>query len=507
VAAPDATRPPDDATRGRSTLPTVAGGRAIVVAAVVAITVVVLVSGVGLSAEALDGQWQLIDLRVLSDDPLQGVWYLHTQPPGFNLLVGLVAWSPLPLAGTVFAVNIAALLGIGLLLHGLLVRWGTGPVAAGVIVAISLLNPCLLTALPFGAYEILVGFALVAALVAAHRFLEDPRLGTLLLFTAMITFCGLIRSLFHPVWVIVAIAAVVAIRPVSRRHALAALAIPVVVFGAWVVKNEVLFDSATTSSWLGFNLQRGVVGPMSRDEVVDDVAEGTVSSQALEQPWLFLEQYGSSPESCDPAGHPAADWPEKRPDGTFRRPNFNHVCYLPVYRQAQEDAVRLAREHPGRYLSTRPNGVLMAFQPAQIGFTPDETLIDELYRPLLLVTQVGIPMEDWNLPLYGADRINLDVSVTLMLLATAVGVRGVIAARRLARAGWSRRHDWPPHEVVWLLVAATAAVVVVGGSLLEFGENGRFRSSLDPLLIALPLGWATTAVQQWWRQRGEPASV
>jgi hypothetical protein len=50
-------------------------------------------------------------------------------------------------------------------------------------------------------------------------------------------------------------------------------------------------------------------------------------------------------------------------------------------------------------------------------------------------------------------------------------------------------------------VAATVVMVVVGGSLLEFGENGRFRSSLDPLLIGLPLGWGAIAVSRWWRQR------
>jgi hypothetical protein len=476
-------------------------GRGIVVAAVAVITVVVLAADVGPSSEDLGGQWQLLDLRVLSNAPLRGVWLLHTQPPAFNLLVGLIAWSPLPLPGTVLAVNIAAILGIGLLLHGLLVRWGVGPVVAGVVVAISLLNPCLLSALQWGHYEILVGFTLVAALVAAHRFLEDPRLGTLLLATSMITLCGLIRSLFHPLWVIAAIAVLVALRPLPRRYLVLALVIPTVIFGGWMAKNLVLFDSATTSSWIGFNLQRGVVASMSRDDVRDDVADGKVSSLALESPWEPLRQYEPWTGSCEPHGHPATDRPEKELADGRRAPNFNNVCYLPLYRQAQEDALHLVREHPGRYLSTRPYGMLTAFQPAQLGASAEETMIDRVYRPFLLVTQVRISQDDWNLPLFGVDHIDQDVSVTLLLAGLAVAVRACIAGRRLARVGWAQRHEWPSHEVICLLVAATVVMVVVGGSLLEFGENGRFRSSLDPLLIGLPLGWGAIAVSRWWRQR------
>jgi hypothetical protein len=466
-----------------------------------AATAVLLASDVGLSTEDFASQWQVIDLRVLSDVPLHGVWYMHTQPPGFNLLVGIVAWSPLPFAGTIYTINVAALLGTGLFLHGLLVRWGAGPLIAGVVVAVALLNQCLLSALHFGHYEVLVAFTLVAAIASAHRFLEDPRTARLLVAVSFITLCGLIRSLFHPIWVIAAIAVLIAIRPVRPRVAVAALAIPVVLFGGWMVKNLVLFDSATTSSWLGFNLQRGVAASMKDEDVRDDVADGTVSSLALEYPWGLLEQYKPWIDECDPIDHPALRWPEKESHVGVRVANYNHQCFLPVYRQAQEDAVELVRRHPARYLSTRGYGVLMAFQPAQTGVPPDETLIDRVYRPLLLVTQVRVPQEDWNLPLLGTDDIDLDVSVTLIALSLVVVGRGIVAATRLTRAGWAPRHDWPAQEVIWLLVTATTAFVVLGGSLIEFGENGRFRSSLDPLLIGLPLGWGAIALQRRWRQR------
>ena len=48
----------------------------------------------------------------------------------------------------------------------------------------------------------------------------------------------------------------------------------------------------------------------------------------------------------------------------------------------------------------------------------------------------------------------------------------------------------------------TTAVIILGGDLIEFGENGRFRSTLDPLLVALPLASLALLVQ---RRRARPA--
>src|SRR5690606_14579029 len=120
---------------------------------------------------------------------------------------------------------------------------------------------------------------------------------------------------------------------------------------------------------------------------------------------------------------------------------------IPVYRQAQRDAVRLVREHPGRYLSTRADGVLMSYQPAHTGPPTDPTVIDRAYRPWLLIVEVRIPQADWNLPLLGSDHIPLDVSLTLLALSLVVGARGAVAAVRLARAGWRDRRAWPTTEV------------------------------------------------------------
>jgi hypothetical protein len=128
--------------------------------------------------------------------------------------------------------------------------------------------------------------------------------------------------------------------------------------------------------------------------------------------------------------------------------------------------------------------------------------MDKLYGPFLLQTDTSIPMADWNLPLLpGGGDLAVTVSPTLAAATLFVVGRGVLALVRLTRAGWSDRRSWPTGEVLWVLVAFTVGLVILGGDLVEFGENSRFRTTVDPLLIALPLAAGVRAAGARWSAR------
>ena len=451
--APDADERTDDDTRTAPAGPGPTGspgrlwaGRAVVLATVAVAAGVLLATGRGVATERIAGQWQLVDLRCWATTSWERLAPAH-QPPAYNLLVGLLAWSPLPLPGTLYALNLVALAGTGLLLHDLLVRWGRGPLVAGAIVAVALLDPSLLSALHWGHYEILVAFLLVAVLSCAVRFLERSGARWLLATAALATLCGLLRSLFHPVWVLAVVATLLALRPVPRRHAVLALGLPVAVLGGWMVKNAVVFGTPTTSSWLGFNLQRGVVAAMAADDVRDAVDHGRVSALALEYPWGRIDQYERWVGECAPHDHPATAAPTKDAGGLVLA-NFTE-CFLPVYRQAQDDAVRLVRDHPDRYLTTRLHGLVMAYHTSPTSSAPTPTVIDRLYRPLLLTVTITLPEDDWNLPFLMPIVGTEDVPVSLSLLGLSLFVvaRGGVAAVRLRVPAGARGRPGP-HEAL-----------------------------------------------------------
>jgi len=494
-------------------------GNAPVVVALVAVVLGLRAGGAGIDRRSLEVSWQLIDLGVLRDDPLGSIWYLHVQPPLYNLVVGSVLrWAPTPELGTLFVLYVVCLLVAGLLLTDLLVRWGVHPLLAGGVVALSLTAPPLLSTIVHGSYEVPLAAMVVAATWLFQLHLDRPNGRHLLALSAVLTLLVMTRSLFHPAWLVIVLAMALVARPLPWRHVIAAALLPLVVIGGWALKNQIVFGDPTMSSWVGFNLQRGVVAPMAADDVEDAVADGDVTPLAQIPPWLSLPNYDEVAEPCDPDDrHPAVEEAEKH-EVPLEVANFNSSCFLPLYAESEENASALIRRDPGRFVSSRRASVVASFSINRIGqedpgesFTgrrdPSTTWMDSLWGALYVPVDTTISMDDWNLPLLGLDELPVEVSLSLVLGFLVVLARTVVAVVRIARSGWrDRATAWSSEDVVWCLLGGTAVLVIVVSGLLEFGENGRFRSTIDPLLIALPLGlvarWASERLG-WSRPRAD----
>ena len=542
-------------------------GRLVPVVAVVAAWITLDLAGRGVQRRELAFSWQLVDLDVLGNDIAGSLWHLHTQPPLHNLLVGLVLAGPLPVDGTLFVLYGATLVASALLLHDTLVRLGTGPIVAGVVAAFALIQPGLLDTIYLMSYEVPVATLLVGALWAVVRYMETPTMRWLLVIATILTLAALTRSLLHPVWVFMVLGVCWVAGRATKRQVLASAAIPVVLLGGWMAKNQLVYQTPTLSSWQGFNLQRGVVASMERDVVERDVAQGHVSSLALEYPWGHPDDYAAWADGCRPEHHhAAASATDKTPYGTLVPSNYNYECLLPVYDQAGSDAVTLIRRHPGRYLSTRTAALALSFDVPD--FTGDDhpaydmrsTWLNELMLPLHLRVTHTIDMRDWNLPFYVLDEFVVKVSLLLVGCTLFLVGRGVLAAVRLARR-WGDRGSWPLvpcpatfalstasqgrrsqgrraqegrslsmpedaasgvtgrrgsspmlpdralHEVAWLVATITVLWVVVAGDLVELGENSRFRAALDPLLLALPLAALGRGIGEQIARRRDPTTA
>jgi hypothetical protein len=299
-------------------------------------------------------------------------------------------------------------------------------------------------------------------------------------------------------------------RPVGRRAVLAAVAVPGVAIGGLVVKNAAIVGEPSLSTWTGFNLQRGVLGPMPADDVAAAVQDGAVTSLAQQVPWRELAVYAPWLTGCR-AGHdhPALAAPDKVV-GAFAVPNFNHECYLPLYDESSTNAWAMVRREPAHYLTARLSALTLSFGISTVGDDdaaptfygvdpPRRSWMDRAYDVLLLPRRHVIDMGDWNIPLYGA-QLQVRIGWTLVLLGLAVAVRTVIAIVRSGRALIARRM-WPGDEVVWLVGGGTVLFAILGGDLVELGENGRFRAMLDPLLLLFATRAAVEAVAAVRRRR------
>lgn len=166
---------------------------------------VVCTTGQRFSSDYLRFGWQLIPDEILRADPVSSVWYLHTQPPLWNLTLGLIeTLSPLSTGLSLQLLMAgfgAALAGAcAAIVSGLRLRRG---LAVGIALAVTVNSEVL--GLAFNPhYELPVACALawMIAVVLAHRSAHRICITFVVLATAVV----MTRSLYHPVWLVVVVA-------------------------------------------------------------------------------------------------------------------------------------------------------------------------------------------------------------------------------------------------------------------------------------------------------------
>ncbi len=445
----------------------------------------------------LDYGWQLIPWDVLSHDPLRSVWYLHIQPPFWNLALGGLAWSsPFSDAITLQALQAAIGAAGAACAAALARRCRVGAVGAVVIGLVATANPEVLRNAFEPTYELAVSTLLLGLVLALTRFAGEPawRRGPVVI-AAVATTVVLTRSLYHPVWLVVIVGAtlVLARRHLDRRQVVAAIAVPLVLIGGWMVKNQALYGRPTLSSWVGMNLQRAVIPVLDADELQRMYDAGEVSDIALVGPFGAYDLYAPYMAPCTPTHHHrSVDTPTRTTDPVS--PNFNDECYLPIFDQAGDDAWAVITAHPGVYLEGRMWSARVMFAVSTL---PSESpsvamrLLDDVYSIARLDYRGEISTTAWGTPIYGSLAAPTDFGIAQILLYTGVGIAGVWQLVRF------RRHaddQWAAACVATLLVAGWTFVVGVAG---ELGEQARFRTMTDPLVWVVGLCGLVRLWQCW----------
>ena len=473
---------------------------------------VVGLTGQRFSTEYLGYAWQLVPYEILRDDPVGSVWNLHIQPPLWNLVIGVIGrWSPLPdgisfqLLQASFGVLLAALLAV------ILLRLRCRPWLAVAVALLATLNPEVLRNAFEPTYELATACGLVALVWVLSGWAPGREYRTLLGVSGFATAVVLTRSLYHPVWALAVVAVVAwtfraALTP--KRIAVAFL-IPVVFAGGWMLKNELLFGRATLSSWFGMNLQRAVIPVLPLADKEQMYADGRLSEVAMIGPFGAYDLYRPVVPTCVPEhDHPALTV-ELR-DYPVPVPNLNYECFLPVYDLAGADARAVIRDYPGVWLDGRLWSARTWFATNNLADTSPSWPLRQLgnaYQLIRLDVSGTISTSGWGTPIYGNLTVDSRFSVTMLnftLLAFAVGHT---TTWRLLR----RRASVPDADLVRTLVlsiaGATALWTFVVGVVGELGEQARFRTMTDPLVLALgvvvTLRWLTSDRRFWGDESDE----
>ena len=455
------------------------------------------VAGVRFDASSLPWFWQYVDPALLRLNLAQSLWYLHSQPPAFNLLLGVIVnlfpgHEALPFTACYLVLGLSLAAAMFLLLRELGVPETPNAALAVVYVA----SPACVLYENWLFYTYPLSVLLLLGALFWQRFAGRGRFLDALLLFVCAALLALTWSLFHLVWLLGLVVALVLFRRRDWRRVVAAAAVPVLVVVLWYGKNLIQVGEFTGSTWFGMNASKMTNSMLTAPERRVLYDNGAISAISMVPPFSDPGKYRGATLPPVPSGIPVLDQ-EMKPSGI---PNFNNRLYVDVSLQYGRDAFATLRVHPSAYLRGLAESYLLYFLPASAYLFLDNNAahIKGLVRFASVLNGRLSYHADHRLRQTQPARYYvqglLNTGWSLVIAYLLVLILGPISLLRHSPFTLSR----PSLFFLWFNVAWMTFVA----NALEVGENNRFRFVTDPLvfvfLAALMVNWLAR------RQSGEP---
>lgn len=421
--------------------------------------------GVSLENTALLEYWQYLDSNSLKNNLLNSLWYQHSQPPLFNLLLGII----LKCSGTHASLVMEILLMTVSLLNGILLLRIMRHIAGNsrlplVLSLIYLLSPATIL---FENEIFYTSFLSMLLLTAVHFMInfagKRNRLNAFGIFCALGLVC-LTKSMYHLLWLSLVAGIILLFYRQKKeiRKLLPAVMLSLVLVGGWYVKNQLIFNSFSASSWTGMNLSRIV---FQNVEVADS------QDIAFIGPFMPISYYKSYISDDYKKKYGGINDPvliSETKNGRFM--NMNNAGYLQVSRRFMETSTGYAVQHPAKYLKNVFTAFVIYFTPASSYFK-------------VVVNNNRIRYYDMFYSFNPAHLFKLETQKKQALVLAAVPkflayfLVFFIVLRDTFRSG--------AKSMVEIFIIVTILFSLTVSSLLEYGENMRFRYELEPLFLVL----------------------
>ncbi len=433
-------------------------------------------AGVAPTAQLPD-HWQFQNPQILRDHLAPGLWYLHSQPPLWNLLYGI----SLKLFGTaalLYVVATASNLLSTVLIYRLITRLSGASGVAFVAAAIFAVMPAALLYENFPLSTSFVAAMVLLATWCASEFNGSQRRAAFLGFVLAMWTLTLSRATFH--LAIVPLACALACLPWRgawlRRFlplAAASVSLPLLVYA----KNWVLFDTFAASSWGPMNAARMVTVDVPRPALLHAVQRGGCDSIVEAGAFAWTETYRGYVQND--AGFIAASRRLAAAHPYLR--DYNSLEILTAANRFAKAVPCMIATSPGLYLENVRRATRIFLSPShhyiylasgQERPTKDGDNVQRLRAYIDLFDRVL-----W-LPIVGGPQKSNAPSL-LVVLVFAVWLTAWLFAR-----GWmSWRAESDSVRSRAFVVGSLFVVVELATCLVEVLENNRFRHEVEPLMF------------------------
>ena len=470
--------------------------------------------------------WQYLGPKLLARDLPSSLLYLQQSPPLPNVLLGVVTrlfgWpygAAYALIWFQAALSVTAAGLLFRLFYEINPRWLWAGFAAGVLFLFSA-DLVVMEYNSFGQtfYENLCMVIVLVMLLASWRLHRDDRAGS----SWTIGLCAALLALTRAAYAFVAaptLFAVLLLAPTRKwQHAGRVLAVVALLHGGWAVKNLLVFHYASpnTSSWGGGNFAVGFQRAGYDDEFLQFLKSEperhpewfnrlmNEKGLALWHPPVFTDYVPADVRSRDEQIQSVLQGENPAANSIGQRELFEE--YLAAYG-------RFARANPGLIAEKFGKSYLTFWQPIRnygiqyvslfatrvsilnvlnVRSTVSSLRHRTLPEPQLLMHGT-FPKHEYS----PARFYTLDLPAPFILTANFLGVH--LLAPLLALAGWAtwKRQDAARRQRLLFLTGLLAwyAYCAVVFNLAEFGENVRFRVSVEPLIWVI----SALAFAELWR--------
>ena len=249
------------------------------IAVFIAVHAFFFLQGVRFDVSTLPWFWQYLDIDLLKNHLLESLYYLHSQPPFFNLFLGIViklfpAQYPLMFHCVYLCLGVALYLS----LFELQTMLGVARLPAFLISTFYIMEPSFVLYKHWLFYTFPVTALLTFAIVFLAKYALSLKSRFLWgFFLTLFLVCG-IRSMFHLAYLSVVALGAILVFPRDRRKVITASLVTVIMLIAVYGKNEYAFGKFGTSSWLGMHLWDIVSTHLPEETKTHLVAQGALSN-------------------------------------------------------------------------------------------------------------------------------------------------------------------------------------------------------------------------------------
>jgi hypothetical protein len=459
---------------------------------VVSRIVLYYVLGVRFDAEPLGFYLQYADPALLRDDLIRTVWFLHSQPPLFNLFLG-ICLKLAPHAYTELFHCIFLLLGAmqTLLVMATMLKLRVQPWLAFICTMLLLVAPATMIYENWLFYTLPVSVLLSATVFLLVHYLETRRTLWAVGLFSVLALTVLTRGTYTLLWFLATAAVLILESRAHARQIARALAVPLVVLLAFQIKCYALFRTFTAGdTFANFNLAAMVSSGLAEPERSRLIANGTLPATwtlSLSPPHRPISEYARFVPHWSPTKIPVLDQETKASGWN----NFNHLQYLYISRSLARGILPLFKLHPNWYLQGLANNFVGYVTPAtdvwpfSVGHDNYARVAsyERIYR-IVVCGKLPSSAHAWFL-IFGIPAILLF---------------GIFRTAKAWRAKDGRLFAACAYMIVTIFSAAA-------GLLISWGDHNRYRFEVDPFYVILGAVLVSWLINRWVEGRSNHAAA